>query len=294
MPSDSAPWPNSGFLTAAGHTLEYRFSPATEAGRPTVVLLHEGLGSLAQWRDFPDKVAARTGCATLTYSRYGFGQSDPLAEPRNDRYLHDEASVALPEVLAHFGITAPVLIGHSDGGTIALLHAAAGLWPVRGMVVIAPHIFLEDISIAGLERAYNAFHHGGLRRSLAPWHRDVDAMFAGWADLWLNPSFRSWNIEHELPGIACPLLLMQGELDQYGSPEQVHAVARHVSGPAEVMLLPDCGHAPHAELPDVVLDAIVRFISEHEHPPRLPHGPTTHGTTHVTTHVTTNTSAHPH
>ncbi|HEX5817472.1 MAG TPA: alpha/beta hydrolase [Gemmatimonadales bacterium] len=227
-----------------------------------LVFLHEGLGSRDLWRDWPDRVAERTGCAALVYSRYGFGKSDPLTAQREPDYLDVEAYEALPEVLAHFGIDRPVLIGHSDGGTIALIHAAAGRWPVRGMVIMAPHIFIEEVTLEGIRQAKQAFTAGGLRRKLAPWHTDVDATFAGWADLWLTSEFHDWTIESRLGGITCPVLLIQGELDQYGSPEQILAIARRVSGPAEVMLLAGCGHAPHVERAEEVLGAIDRFVSE--------------------------------
>jgi pimeloyl-ACP methyl ester carboxylesterase len=225
-----------------------------------IVFLHEGLGSRDLWREFPDRVTERTGCAGLVYSRYGFGKSDPLTAQRGPEYLDVEALEALPEVLAQFGIERPILIGHSDGGTIALIHAAAGRWPVRGMVIMAPHIFVEDVTLAGIRQAKAAFTTGGLRRKLAPWHTDVDATFSGWADVWLTPAFHDWTIEPRLGGITCPVLLIQGELDQYGSPEQVNATARRVSGPAEVMLLPQCGHAPHVEREALVLAAIERFV----------------------------------
>jgi len=250
----------TGFLVAAGHRLEYRTIPAARAGGPVLVFLHEGLGSRDLWREFPDRVAERTGCAALVYSRYGFGRSDPLTGQRGPEYLDVEALEALPEVLARFDIERPVLIGHSDGGTIALMHAATGRWPVRGMVIMAPHIFVEDITLEGIRQAKAAFTAGGLRRKLAPWHTDVDATFSGWADVWLTAEFHDWSIEARLGGITCPVLLIQGELDQYGSPEQVNAIARRVSGPAEVVLIPRCGHAPHVEREELVLGAIERFV----------------------------------
>lgn len=251
----------TGFLVAAGHRLEYRTIAARRSGGPVLVFLHEGLGSRDLWRAFPDRVAEHTGHAALVYSRYGFGRSDPLTSQRGPEYLEVEALEALPEVLAHFGIERPVLIGHSDGGTIALIHAAAGRWRVRGMVIMAPHIFVEEITLEGIRQAKAAFAAGGLRRKLAPWHTDVDATFSGWADVWLTAEFHDWNIEPRLSGITCPVLLIQGELDQYGSPAQVHATARRVSGPAEVMLIPACGHAPHVEQVELVLGAIERFVA---------------------------------
>jgi pimeloyl-ACP methyl ester carboxylesterase len=251
---------STGFVTAAGHRLEYRTIPASRPGLPALVFLHEGLGSRDLWRDWPDRVAEHTGCAALLYSRYGFGESDPLTAQRGPEYLDVEALEALPEVLACFGIGRPILIGHSDGGTIALIHAAAGRWPVRGMVIMAPHIFVEDVTLEGIRDAKTAFTSGALRRGLAPWHTDVDATFSGWADVWLTPAFHDWTIEPRLGGITCPVLLIQGELDQYGSPEQILAIARRVSAPAEVMLIPGCGHTPHVERAEPVLGAIARFV----------------------------------
>jgi pimeloyl-ACP methyl ester carboxylesterase len=219
-----------------------------------LVFLHEGLGSRDLWKQWPDRVAERTGCAALLYSRYGFGRSDPLAAQRGPEYLDVEATEALPEVLAHFGIAHPVLVGHSDGATIALMYAAAG-FPVRGMVIMAPHIFVEEVTLAGIRQAKAAFTGGGLRRRLAPHHLDVDATFSGWADVWMTPAFHDWTIESRLGAITCPLLLIQGELDQ------ILAIARRVTGPAEVMLLPACGHAPHVEREGEVMEAIMGFVA---------------------------------
>lgn len=248
------------FLTAAGRRLEYRWIPAARPGAPPLVFLHEGLGSIGQWRDFPDRLAAATGAGALIYSRYGFGRSEPLQEPRTAEYLHREALDALPEVLVDRGIERPVLVGHSDGATIALLHAADGRWPVRGLVLEAPHVFVEDVTINGIERARAEYEAGHLRDRLQSWHEDVDATFRGWADTWLQPGFRAWNIQRALPGIRCPTLVIQGEDDRYGTGTQVEAIRRGTSGPVEVLMLPACGHTPHAEQPDVVLAAMARFI----------------------------------
>lgn len=227
-----------------------------------LLFLHEGLGSRDLWKEWPDRVARRTGCAAVLYSRYGFGGSDPLAAQRRPDYLDVEALEALPDVRAHFGLERPIIIGHSDGGTIALMHAADGRWPVRGMVVMAPHIFVENVTLEGVRQAKAAWEAGGLRRRLSSWHTDADATFAGWADLWLTPEFHDWSIESRLEGITCPLLLIQGELDQYGSPEQLLATARRAQGPSEVMLLAGCGHVPHLEREEEVLDAIAAFVGK--------------------------------
>jgi pimeloyl-ACP methyl ester carboxylesterase len=248
------------YLVAAGRRLEYRWIPAARRDVPPLVFLHEGLGSVALWSDFPDRLAAATGSGALIYSRYGFGRSDRLREPRSPDYLEREALEALPAVLEDRGIERPVLIGHSDGATIALIHAAAGRWPVRGLVLEAPHVFVEDVTIRGIERARAEYDAGRLRGKLQPWHEDVDATFRGWADLWLLPGFRAWNIERILPGIHCPVLVIQGEEDRYGTAAQLEAIERGARGRVETMMLPSCGHAPHAEQPEIVLAAMARFI----------------------------------
>lgn len=250
-----------GFLTAAGHQLEFRWIEPTAPDRPALVFLHEGLGSIAQWKTFPDAVAAETGCGALIYSRYGFGQSDPLAEPRDVDYLSHEALVVLPAVLAARGIGEPILIGHSDGATIALLYASDPRWLTRAIVIEAPHVFLEDAGLAGIERARDAYRDGDLRRKLSRYHRDVGAMFNGWAETWLRPEFRAWNMESRLPGVRCPVLLIQGLDDPYGTTAQVDAITRQVTGPVDVMLLPACAHAPHVECESVVRAAMVGIIN---------------------------------
>jgi pimeloyl-ACP methyl ester carboxylesterase len=247
-------------LDADGHHLEYRWIEPTAPDRPTLVFLHEGLGCIALWRTFPDQLAAATGCGALLYSRYGFGQSDPLLEPRPVEYMQHEARVALPAVLAARGIGNPVLVGHSDGATIALLHASDERWPVRAILLEAPHVFVEEMTIAGIDQAAEAYQTTELRAKLSRYHRDVDATFQGWAETWRRPEFRAWNIEACLADVHCPTLLIQGIDDQYGSTAQVEAIQRQVSGPIEVMLLPDCGHAPHVEQAEIVLAAMTRFI----------------------------------
>lgn len=248
------------FLTAAGHRLEYRWVPPGRPGAPPLVFLHDGLGSAELWRDFPDRLAARTGAGALVYSRYGFGRSDALREPRGLDYLDTEALQALPGVLAHLGIERPVLIGHSDGATIALIFAADGRWPVRGVISEAAHVFVEDQSLRGIREAREAFHAGPLRHKLARYHDDVDGVFAGWADVWLRPAFRRWTIEARLSRIGCPVLAIQGGDDHYGTPAQVEAICRGVGARAEALLIPGCGHAPHLERPEVVLEAMARFV----------------------------------
>lgn len=245
------------FVTAAGHSLEYEMLAGSA---PTLVLLHEGLGSIGQWRDFPRRVAQTTGCAVLVYARYGYGQSDVLAEERVPvGFMHHEALKSLPEVLATFGIADAVLVGHSDGASIALIHAGSG-YPVRGVVAMAPHVFVEDICIASIVAAREAFEGTDLPERLGKYHRDPRKTFFLWNDVWLDPEFRRWNIEEYLPGITCPVLAIQGEDDEYGTMAQLDAIERQVKGPCELLKLPRCGHSPQRDQPEIVLAALTRFV----------------------------------
>jgi pimeloyl-ACP methyl ester carboxylesterase len=252
---------HSGFLTAGGHRLEYQLIPAHQINRPTLVLLHEGLGSVAMWRDFPARLAAATGCRTLVYSRYGYGQSDLLQEPFGTDYMHREGRETLPEVLAALEIENPVLVGHSDGASIALLHAGAG-HPVAGLVVMAPHCFVEDISIRSIAVAKVAFETTDLPAKLGKYHRDVNRTFWGWNDIWLHPDFRAWNIEDCLPGIRAPILAIQGEDDEYGTMAQVEAIASGARNSAgvELLKLADCRHSAHKDQTQAVIEAVNRFV----------------------------------
>lgn len=243
---------------AAGHRLEYAW---IEDGEPTLVFLHEGLGSIAQWRDFPQKVARATGCRALVYDRYGYGKSDVLREPRvGVEFMHDAALNELPELLENLAIENPVLVGHSDGASIALIHA--GTYLVRGVAVMAPHVFIEDICVASIQKAKEQFETTDLSGRLGKYHRDARKTFHLWADAWLDPAFRDWNIEEYLPRIKCPLLAIQGEGDEYGSMAQLDAIARQAGGPCELLKLPDCGHSPHKDQPEKVLDSVSGFIKK--------------------------------
>ncbi|MFB3925305.1 MAG: alpha/beta fold hydrolase [Syntrophales bacterium] len=230
--------------------------------RTTLVFLHEGLGSIAQWRDFPAAVCAATGLPAFVYERLGHGRSDPLTGPRQLRYMHDEALIVLKEVLERNIEGDVVLIGHSDGGSIALIFASAYPARIRGVITEAAHVFVEKITVEGIRRAVDAFEKSGLREALARYHGDnTDLMFRGWADIWLSPEFFQWNIESYLPGITCPLLAIQGMNDEYGSPAQVEAIIRGVKGRAESLLIPQCGHVPHFQARSRVLSETTRFIS---------------------------------
>jgi pimeloyl-ACP methyl ester carboxylesterase len=255
MEGDSvqAPAPRAG--------LEARWIGPPADRAPTVVFLHEGLGSATLWRDFPDRVAAATGCGALVYSRRGYGASPPLAGPHSVRFMHEEALTAVPAVLARFGIENPILFGHSDGASIALIYAGAGLGPVRGMILEAPHVFVEPVCLESIGRLAAAYETTDLGRRLARHHgANTDPMFRAWVDVWLRPEFRSWNIEEYLPAIEAPLLVVQGEDDEYGTLAQVEAVLGQVRGPAGSLVLPDCGHSPHRDRPEAVLEAAARFI----------------------------------
>ena len=212
------------------------------------------------WGDFPDKLAAATGCRLLVWSRAGYGASEPYELPRTPRYLHHEAEEALPALLAAFGIERPVLIGHSDGGSIALLFAAAFPEALLGVAVLAPHEFVEEVTLAGVRTAGETWATTTWPQRLARHHADASRVFRDWHDIWLDPEFRDWNIKGCLPLIRCPVLALQGEDDPYGTSQQVAVIGERVPG-ARVQLLPDCGHTPHRDQEAAVLAALVAFIT---------------------------------
>jgi pimeloyl-ACP methyl ester carboxylesterase len=243
-----------------GARLEVRVIAAASAAATTLVFLHEGLGSVSLWRDFPDRVARATGLGAVVYSRRGYGRSEPAPLPRGVDFMHREAWDVLPALLRACAIERPLLVGHSDGASIALLYAARH--PVARVAAMAPHVFVEDVcvtSIAGAARAYAA---GELRARLARHHADVDNAFHGWADVWLSPEFRAWNIEDEVARVAAPLLVIQGRDDEYGTLAQVAAIAARARGPVDALALARCGHSPHRDRPEAVLAAIAAFVRE--------------------------------
>jgi len=245
----------------AGHRLEVRLHPPEEPGSPSIVFLHEGLGSARQWKEFPARLAEATGCGFLAYSRWGYGGSDARPRPWPADFLEPEAAVVLPALLRETGITRPVLFGHSDGATIALMYAAAFPDEVRGVISEAAHVILEEISIQGITRARERFLHGDLRARLRRQHGDhVEDTVLGWTENWLRPAFREWDIRARLRAIRCPVLVIQGRRDDFGTLDQVNAIATHVSGPAETLILDGCGHIPHRERPREVLEAAATFI----------------------------------
>lgn len=249
--------PATELVEVGGGRVECRLIDGDPA-LPALVFLHEGLGSVALWRDFPDRVAAASGRRALVYSRFGHGASDLPAAPRGVDFMHREALEVLPALLSHFRLEAPVLVGHSDGGSIALIHAGR-VGGDGALVLLAPHVFVEDESIAGITAAREAFEEGDLAQRMARHHRDAEVTFRGWNDVWLAPEFRNWNIEDVLPAITCPVLLIQGREDQYGTLEQVAAIERGIPGKVETVVL-DCRHVPHAERPEETLGAVVEFV----------------------------------
>ncbi len=260
-------------FAAVGHggrtvRLEYHWTGVPDPAAPLLVFLHEGLGSASMWRDFPARLCAAGGWRGLVYSRPGYGRSTP--RPHGERwtpdYMHRQGREVLPQLLAAAGVDAtaepPWLFGHSDGASIALIHAAAFPSAVAGLVVLAPHVFVEDLSIRSIEQARHAYAKKGLRRRLARHHEDVDSAFWGWNDAWLDPAFRFWSIEELLPAIRVPVLAIQGHNDEYGTMAQVDGLAAGVAG-AEALKLDDCAHSPHRDRPEAVLAATIDFIGRH-------------------------------
>jgi pimeloyl-ACP methyl ester carboxylesterase len=247
------------FVIAGGHHLDYE-RLAGSAGGPVLVFLHEGLGSIALWRDFPGKLAAATGCPAVVYSRYGYGASDRLAAPRTVDYMHREALETLPELRAALGLDDAILVGHSDGASIALIHAGSGRWPVRALILEAPHVFVEDVSVRSIAAAREAYAATDLRQRLARYHADAEGAFRGWNDIWLDPAFRAWNIEDHLAGVRCPVLAIQGADDEYGTLEQLDAIGRGVAGAFERLVLAECKHSPHRDQEKAAMAAMADFI----------------------------------
>jgi pimeloyl-ACP methyl ester carboxylesterase len=250
----------AGWLVADGKRLETAYLAGFREHAPTIVLLHEGLGSIALWKDFPERLRERTGCSVFAYSRYGYGRSEPLAEKRPLSYMHREAEVVLPALLEAAGIERPVLLGHSDGASIALIHAGLAHAAVRALIVLAPHLFVEDISVRSIARAKVAYETTDLPARLARYHDDPDSAFRGWNDAWLDPEFRAWNIEASLESISCPVLAIQGEDDEYGTRAQIDALAGRLPN-ARTFMLTACGHSPHRDRPAETLTAITGFLS---------------------------------
>jgi pimeloyl-ACP methyl ester carboxylesterase len=238
-----------------------RYGPSSDRA-PTLVLLHEGLGCVAMWRDFPQNLAARSGYGVFVFSRPGYGRSDPVPLPRPLSYMHDEALKVLPQVLDQAGIKKTILIGHSDGASIATIYAGGCQdFRVRGLALMAPHFFVEDISIKSIAAAKVAYDTGDLRERLRRYHGDnVDIAFRGWNDAWLDPAFRSWRIDDYVAHIRVPILIVQGSNDQYGTLAQAELAERDAYSPVDSVILDRCGHSPQVDQPTATLDALAEFV----------------------------------
>jgi pimeloyl-ACP methyl ester carboxylesterase len=243
-------------LEVPGGRVEYEDVPG-DAGPAPLLFLHEGLGSVRLWRRFHHRLAAATGRRAIAFSRLGHGGSDLPPGKRTPRYMHDEAAEVVPAVRAALGLDRVVLVGHSDGGSIALLHAGAA--DVEGLVVLAPHVFVEEAGLRGIERARRDYVAGDLRARMARYHRDPDVTFWNWNDGWLDGAFRDWDIRPELPGVTCPVLGVQGTDDPYGTVAHVEAVRDLAAGPVTLEVL-DCGHTPHLERPAETDAAVAGFL----------------------------------
>lgn len=254
-----------GGLTAGGVTLEWATWGRPPAEAPTIVLLHEGLGCIALWRDFPAVLAQATGMGVFAYSRAGYGQSGPAVLPRPLDYMTREAVEVLPEVLQKAGLGRFLLMGHSDGATIAAIHAGSVFDPqMRGLILMAPHFFAEPDGLAAIEQARGAFDAGDLRAKLAKYHADPDCAFRGWNDAWLDPDFTRWNVEDVIDHFRVPVLAVQGDADAYGTLRQIDVIHERSPAPVDRLVLPDCGHAPHLERGAETIAAISEFVARLE------------------------------
>ncbi|HEY1975005.1 MAG TPA: alpha/beta fold hydrolase [Candidatus Baltobacteraceae bacterium] len=249
-------------LALDGAELEFVRIPARRRGIPSLVFLHEGLGSVGLWRDFPDSIAARTGAETIVYSRRGNGFSTTIEAPRGPSYMHDEALAVLPRLLDRLEIRETLLFGHSDGASIAVIFAAEHASRVRALVLEAPHLFVEPISVASIAAIRTQYETTSLRERMSRYHADVDKTFYGWNDIWLAPAFADWNVEEFASRVRVPVLALQGVDDEYGTPAQIDALAARASGPVDRILLANCGHAPHRDRRAYVEAAAANWIGE--------------------------------
>jgi pimeloyl-ACP methyl ester carboxylesterase len=245
-------------LTVHGHALEIA---SWGIGDPPIVMLHEGLGSVARWRDFPADLSKAVSRRVIAYSRAGHGKSAARTAPRTSRFMHEEALEWLPEILDRLDIARAVLLGHSDGASVSLIFAAEYPARVESLILMAPHVFVEDVSIESIGRARDRFATTNFRERLARYHDDVNEVFRAWNEVWLSEEFRAWNLEEYLRRIICPVLLIQGEQDEYGTVRQLEAIGRGVRGPVNTVLIPDCGHSPHRHQPEQTLNAITAFFA---------------------------------
>ena len=256
----------TGFLkTTDGQVETLRIRPAGGDSGTVLVLLHEGLGCIDLWRDFPQLLAVRSGFGVFAYSRIGYGRSDPCALPRPLTYMHHEAERVLPEVLASLEAESIILVGHSDGASIAAIHAGGTPDPrLRGLILMAPHFFAEELSIRSIAEAKTAYETGTLRDGLAKYHGDnVDCAFRGWNDAWLDPEFLHWDLTGFLPDIRVPVLFIHGKEDQYGTLRQLDALKRHLPSSPDTRVIDGARHSPHLDRPSETLDSIDRFLKKH-------------------------------
>ena len=253
-----------GFFNIDGINLEFELLTPFADSDTTLVFLHEGLGCLAMWRDFPRRVAAASGCRALIYSRAGYGGSAPCPLPRPLNFMHEEGLTVLPQILDAAGIPRAILVGHSDGASIALINAGGAAEPrLAGLILMAPHVFIEELTIRSIRAAASAYQATDLRARLARYHGDrVDSTFHGWTDAWLDDGFKTWNLEAFLPAITVPVLLIQGEDDNYGTIRQLDRIQVQLPHAADQLLLPGCGHAPFRERPEETLQAMVGFLAK--------------------------------
>jgi pimeloyl-ACP methyl ester carboxylesterase len=249
-------------VVAGGHRLEYVWHGPPPDQEPTLVFLHEGLGCVATWKEFPQSVAEETGCGALVYSRWGYGASDPVTLPRPLSYMQDEAKHSLPDLLSALSIRDAILVGHSDGASIAIVYCGGtDASRVRALVLEAPHVFVEEVSVRSIEQAADQYRNGDLAERLQRRHgANTDSAFWGWNSAWLDPKFRAWNIEEYLPAISVPTLIIQGVNDEYGTVRQVDAIATQSGASVETRLLEDCGHSPHRDQPELTRAAMVQFV----------------------------------
>lgn len=252
----------TGFLEIGEASLEYSVFGPPPTDAPTIVMLHEGLGSVSTWKDFPKRIAEETGCGVFVFSRSGYGQSSPCELPRPLDYMSREAMEVVPEVLNQVGGDKYVLLGHSDGASIAAIYAGSVEdFRVRGLILMAPHFFTEPQGLASIEKARAVYEESDLREKLSRHHENVDNAFRGWNDAWLDPDFESWDITEVIDYWRIPALGIQGEQDEYGSLAQIKIMSDRSYAPVDEAIIPDCGHAPHRDQPERTLSAIKEFVS---------------------------------
>jgi pimeloyl-ACP methyl ester carboxylesterase len=259
---------DQGFLDLPSLRLDYRMAGPRPHEAPTLILLHEGLGSAGMWGDFPEKLSAATGCGVFAWSRVGYGHSSPAMLPRKLDFMHIEAREVLPRLLEAIGFRSGLLVGHSDGASVAAIYG--GSVPdhrVRGLVLMAPHFIVEDVTLKAIKDVRQAFDTTDLRQRFQRWHADADATVRGWTDVWLTNDFSTWDLTEDLAYIRVPVLILQGENDNYGTVRQIEIAKEECYCPVEVLLLPDIKHVPHREAPDVTLEAIADFCRRLLHEP---------------------------